>query len=161
MSAGEAKSMGEQLVQELMLMGGAEMPLSLQVRGESQVITATISQWSPLAVGLETLRVEGRPLQCPLEDVAAQLAQKLSYLNEPIRVFEIDTLSAEAQLRSKPPKTLREGVEYFEVWLGRGGNLSLTRYRNSADGPRTATPFTLTLETLIRVVDDLCSPIAP
>lgn len=150
-------SLGEQFVQELMQLGGAELPFTLEVNNGRPSISARLSQWSPLAVGLEAIEVSARPFSGPLSEVASQLAQRLNYLNEPIRVFEFDSQSCEAQLRSDPPKTISDGVEYFELRLARDGVISLRRYRNTAEGPRLATTFTMTLETLSRVINDLAA----
>lgn len=157
MSLGQTTSLGQQLTAELMLMGGAELPLTLHVSGEGRSVSARFSLWSPLAVGVESIQVESPPAQVPLGESASQLAQKLSYLNEPIQVFEVDSLAAQAQLRSNPPKAISDGVEYFEVQLAQSGTISLQRYRNTQDGPRVTTTFTLTLETLERVIDDLAA----
>jgi hypothetical protein len=153
-------SLGEQLVQELMQQGGAELPLQVTSRTENLSAFASFSQWSPLAVGVEFIKIEGSLVQGPLGDFAAHLARTLNYLNEPIRVFELDSQSQEAQLRSDPPKSSGDGVDYFEIRLFGDGSRLLSRYRNVNGGPRVTTPFTLTLETLARVIDDLSSPSA-
>lgn len=150
-------SLGEQVVQELMQMGGAELPLTIKTSVSGRSASAQFSQWSPLAVGVDLIQIEGNAATANLSDLAGQLAAKLNYLSEPIHVFEVDSQSSQAQLRSNPPKTLSDAVEYFEIRLASDGTRWLHRYRATPGGPRTSTPFTLTLEMLSRVIDDLAT----
>lgn len=86
---------------------------------------------------------------------AAELAQRLTYLQEPLRVFEQDSISRQSLLRSQPPKATPSGTSYFELVVKQDGEATLCRYQQEPDRSREKAPFTLTLETLARVVDDL------
>jgi hypothetical protein len=153
-------SLGQQLVQDVMQMGGAEMPLLLNASQLGRTAAASISQWSPLAVAVDMVNVSGGAPIGDLRQHAENLALRLNYLNEPIAVVEIDAVASSAQLRSSRPKPLTSAIEYFEVLVAKDGAASIFRYHHPVAQSRTEVPFTLTLETLARLVDDLSGPVS-
>ena len=62
---------------------------------------------------------------------AAQIARRLSYLEEPLAVWELDGGECIAQLRSSPPQREGDEVSYWEVTLSLGARAGarLVRYR--------------------------------
>lgn len=151
-------SLGQQLAGELMQMGGAELPLALSTNGNEGSVSVVICQWSPLAVGVESIQVQSATGSIPSRELGEKLAKKLNYLSEPVRVLEIDSASGAAQLRSDPPRRIDDSIEYFEVQIARGGAIRMQRFRTQSGGARASTAFTLTFDTLARVIDDLMAP---
>ncbi len=148
-------SLGSELVEIAMQMGGAEMPISASASFDGRTACATLTHWSPLAVSVQELGVTGVGSIGDLQQCAASLAGRLAYLSEPIRVLELDALARQAQLRSYPPKPIADGVEYFEIQLSQNGAATLRRYQQVSGLSRIEVPATMTLETLGRVTDDL------
>jgi hypothetical protein len=150
-------SLGNALIEQVIQMTGAEAPLSVTVSLAERTATATLLQWSPLAVSVQEIRVSGGASHAELNANAMRLAARLSYLAEPIRVLEVDAIAGEAQLRSSPPKKIDSGIEYFEIRFSKDGDIALRRYRQTGDESRCEIPAPMTLETLGRVVDDLAA----
>jgi hypothetical protein len=98
-----------------------------------------------------------------LSGVAAEVTRRLSFLEEPLAVWELDHREGLAQLRSSPP--LREGEEvfYWEVALDGSAELRATvgRYRWAPGMPErepVAYPATFTL--VARIADALDAALA-
>jgi CheY-like chemotaxis protein len=149
--------LGTELVEIAMQMGGAEMPITASASLDGRTACATLAHWSPLAVSVQELCVTSAGSIGDLQQCAASLANRLAYLSEPIRVLELDALARQAQLRSFPPKSITDVVEYFEIQLSQNGAATLRRYRQVSGQSRVEVPATMTLETLGRVVDDLAA----
>lgn len=150
-------SLGTELVEIAMQMGGAEAPTSVSSSLDGRTASATLANWSPLAVSVRELGVTGVGSIGDLRQCATDLASRLAYLSEPIRVLELDTLARQVQLRSFPPKSIADGVEYFEIQLSQSGAVTLRRYRQVTGQSRVEVPATMTLETLGRAIDDLAT----
>lgn len=93
-----------------------------------------------------------------LSATAAEIARRLSYLEEPLAVWELDGGERIAQLRSSPP--LREGEElsYWEVTLAAGESpgAAITRYRWAPNFPeRELVAYPATFALLARMADSL------
>jgi hypothetical protein len=75
-----------------------------------------------------------------LSDRAAELARRLSYLEEPLGVWELDGREGQAQLRSSPPAREGEQVQYWEVTLTAGERPAarIVRYQWSPGMPERA-----------------------
>ena len=90
-----------------------------------------------------------------LKQLGEQLAEKLTYLLEPINSLEFDEEGVVLQMRSNPPRRDELGVEFYELLARRTGlRLSRCRKRNS-DGQREIIPATVTHEVLGRLAADL------
>jgi len=88
------------------------------------------------SVTLRSLEVElDRPapedVRAFLSERAAAIIRQLSFLEEPLAVWELDEGERTAQLRSSPPLREGEEVSYWEVALRGDGRprASITRYR--------------------------------
>lgn len=91
---------------------------------------------------------------------AAEIARSMSYLEEPLAVWELDDSERLAQLRSSPP--LREGdeVSYWEVTLQAGPEpgARLTRYRwRPGLGEREIVAYPATFALVARMADSLAA----
>lgn len=93
-----------------------------------------------------------------LSTVAAELTRRLSFLEEPLAVWELDHREALAQLRSSPP--LREGQEvfYWEVALDGAAELRATigRFRWTPGMPeREPVAYPAAFTMIARIADAL------
>jgi hypothetical protein len=89
-----------------------------------------------------------------LSQMADQLAVKLNYLLEPLRVIEVDGSAGAVQMRSAPPYRQETRRTYYEVLVQRGGSISLIRYSKTPDQPRHAVPAVFTREVFARLTED-------
>ena len=92
-----------------------------------------------------------------LTQIGELLAERVSYLLEPISVSEIDDESCTLQMRSVKPDRNEIGRSYYEILARRGGTISLRRYLKTPDQPRSVIPSTVTREVLIRLSRDFIS----
>ena len=98
----------------------------------------------------------------PLEGVdlktrAQGIAARITGLLEPLHLIEVDPLAASALLRSDNPSKRGDDLHYYELLLRRDGGASLKRYQASQQpgNRRQAVPFSLTHESLGKLVGDL------
>jgi hypothetical protein len=92
-----------------------------------------------------------------LTEVAQSLAKRLTYLLEPISPIESDAEGCVVQMRSMPPKTQPDQIDYYELLVSREGLLSLVRYCRAKGSPRTAIPAQVTREVLVRLATDFAA----
>ena len=78
-----------------------------------------------------------------LERIGKALAEKLTYLMEPISPIEIDAEGCVVQLRSNPPQRNDDGRSYYELIVRRGGEIAL-----GATARKTAMPAIRSRPTL-------------
>ena len=95
-----------------------------------------------------------------LSAAAAEVARRLSFLEEPLAVWELDGREGLAQLRSSPPQ--REGAElsYWEVALTAGAHASarVARYRWTPGMPeRELVAYPATFALVGRMADALAA----
>lgn len=95
-----------------------------------------------------------------LKSMATGLAQRLTYLVEPISPIETDAEGCVVQLRSNPPQRGDDGTCYFELLVRRGGELDLRRWKKSASGQRSPVTATITREVLLRLIGDFAKALA-
>ena len=88
-----------------------------------------------------------------VQQVAGDLANRLSYLLEPVRPIEFDQESAVVQMRSLPPTTVDKSTRFYEL-IVRPGEMSLCRYEKLTGEIRRVIPADVTREVLARLVDD-------
>jgi hypothetical protein len=69
-----------------------------------------------------------------LSAAAAEVARRMSYLEEPLAVWELDGHEGRAQLRSSPPQREGDEVSFWEVtlWAGAQPGARVMRYRWTA-----------------------------
>jgi hypothetical protein len=95
-----------------------------------------------------------------LSATAAEVARRLSFLEEPLAVWELDGGERAAQLRSSPP--LREGemVTYWEVtlWAGEQPGARAVRYQWSPGmAEREVLAYPATFALVARMADSLAA----
>ncbi|MEN9936470.1 MAG: hypothetical protein RLZZ387_3049 [Chloroflexota bacterium] len=116
------------------------------------------------SVALRALEVELDARSAPvdaraeLSARAAEVTRRLSYLEEPLAVWELEGGERTAQLRSSPPQREGEEIFYWEVAL-RGGErpaASITRYRWTPGMPeREPVVYPATFALIGRIADSL------
>lgn len=97
--------------------------------------------------------------QAVLSSYAAAIARELSYLEEPLAVWELDRSEQLAQLRSCPPMHEDGEVSYWEVTLAVGEthrSARLMRYRWAAGmTDREVVDYPATFALIARLTDSL------
>jgi hypothetical protein len=86
--------------------------------------------------------------------IAASLAQRLTYLLEPIKPIEADAEHCIVQMRSNPPRKDEDRTTYYELQVARGGALSLCRYEKQSGDARHAVPVQVTREVFRHLLAD-------
>jgi hypothetical protein len=87
---------------------------------------------------------------------AGRVADKVTGLMEPLKLFEVDEHRGQALLRSESPAQKAEDLHYYEVLLHKTGAATLRRYHNTKQpGKREQVSFVLTREALAKLVEDL------
>jgi hypothetical protein len=166
-------SLGKQMIEQLRLLAAAE-----PVFGDDAHETVTALDGSARAtieffdhdrfsVTLRTLDIGGAQAETDvrayLSARAAEIARRLSYLEEPLAVWELDGAERIAQLRSSPPQREGEEVSYWEVTLTAGVQTGarMARYR-WAPGmvEREIVAYPATFALVGRMVDSLTAALA-
>ncbi len=122
----------------------AELELAELDRLAASVARLVVSSTRLAGVELEQLRALGE-----------QLAGRLCYLLEPLRVIECDGEACAVQMRSSQPHRQGEDRYFYELWLRRGGQMELVRWHTVHGAVKEPVPMQLTREILLRLVDDL------
>ena len=86
------------------------------------------------------------------------LAQRLTYLLEPVRIMEVDTQLPAVQMRSDPPEVEDHERRYYELTAHRSG-IQVRRYRKTSGEPRQVIPAQVTREVLARLISDMLATI--
>jgi hypothetical protein len=144
--------------QELTKLGSGAAAM-LAVEEVPRQLTCDIVERNLLAVSFRFLKLATSELAAAsatdLERLGKSLADRLTYLMEPISPIEHDSGACVVQLRSNPPQRDDDGRSYYEL-LVRRGEIALTRYRKENGGARQQIPATVTREVLLRLVGDFC-----
>jgi hypothetical protein len=109
-----------------------------------------------LVVGHST-RV-GEDVRSYLSEHAANIARRLSFLEEPLAVWELEASEGVAQLRSAPPQREGEDTLYWEVSLSAGvyPSARIIRYRwNESMTDREVVAYPATFALVSRMADAL------
>lgn len=118
-----------------------------------------------LACAFRHLTLYSQPLETAeidvLSRVAERLAERLTYLLEPIQPLEVDPQQCVVQMRSVPPTQDEQGTTYYELTVRRGGQLSLCRYAYEPGAGRQQISAEVTREVLARLVDDFATVALP
>lgn len=126
-----------------------------------RALTCEFVERNSLAVSFNQLRLVTNELAdsdaTKLERISKSLAERLTYLMEPISPIEIDAEECVVQLRSNPPQRDDDGRSYYELNVRRGGEIALTRYRKENGEARRRVPANVTREVLLRLVGDFCA----
>ena len=97
-----------------------------------------------------------------LRQWAEALSQRVSYLLENIGPLEFDPHAGQVLIRSTPPQTVAGQKRFYEVILSSVGNgtFVLRRYESTTGrSGRTQVPLQLTIEVLLKLVDDLLATV--
>ena len=87
---------------------------------------------------------------------AHRIADRVSGLMEPLKIFEVDDLRGQALLRSEQPAAKSDDLFYYEVLLQKTGAATLRRYHTTRQpAKREQVRFVLTREALGKIVEDL------
>ena len=90
-----------------------------------------------------------------------RLAERVTYLMEPLKVLEIDAAGGEVQIRSQNPTPRADQRGYYEVRLFRQGTLRMERFVfDQASRQRRQTPCQLTREVLERLAEDIAASVS-
>ena len=166
-------SLGKQMIEQLRLLAAAEPAAG----GEpSNIVTALDGSAQAaieffdrdrFSVTLRALDVGGAPAEgdarAYLSARAAEIARRLSYLEEPLAVWELDGGERVAQLRSSPPLREAGEVSYWEVTLTAGARpgAHLARYRWAPGlAEREVVAYPATFALVGRMVDSLAAALA-
>lgn len=133
---------------------------SIAIDDGPRQLTCQIAERNSLALSFTQLRLATTELAgaspADLERVGKQLAERLTYLMEPIAPIEHDREGCVVQLRSNPPQRDDDGRSYYELLLRRGGEIGLVRYRKENGDARQPIAATVTREVLLRLAGDFC-----
>jgi hypothetical protein len=154
----------QQQFQDELSKSGSGGATALTVERTPRRLTCDVLERNSLAVSFRLLRLATSELagaDAPtLERIGKAIADRLTYLMEPIAPIEFDAEACIVQLRSSPPQRDDDGRSYFELLVRRGGEISLSRYRKVNGAGREQIPATVTREVLTRLVADFCSVLA-
>ena len=166
-------SLGKQMIEQLQLLATAESTFSgdsykiVTALDSSAQATLELFDHDRFSVTLRTLDVGGGSYEgdarAYLSARAAEIASRLSYLEEPLAVWELDGGERVAQLRSSPPQREGEEISYWEITLAAGARpgARMARYRwapGMAEGEIVAYPATFAL--IGRMIDSLEAALA-
>jgi hypothetical protein len=104
--------------------------------------------------------------QSVLRTYAAEVAREMSYLEEPLAVWELESREQVAQLRSFPPLREDEAISYWEVTLMAGTDSTergarIMRYRWAPGmAEREVVAYPATFALIGRMADSLSSALA-
>jgi hypothetical protein len=146
-----------QFDQELTQLGSGGAA-TIAVTASTRTVTCTVIESNSLAVSFDQLRLTTSELSAAkpaeLERIGKALAERLTYLMEPIAPIEIDAQACVVQLRSNPPQRDDDGRTYYELIVRRGGEIALLRFRKEPAQARHQVTTTVTREVLLRLVGD-------
>ncbi len=107
-----------------------------------------------------SLAVTGDKVEAYLQQCSSIIIERLTYLDEPLALLELNTAESEARLRSTPPRQTANGSIYWEahLWLGPHPRLKLRRFRWTADlKQRAPLAYPTTFASLGRIAEDVAS----
>lgn len=113
-----------------------------------------------LGVYDNSLVIEDTDREDYLQRTAAEITQRLSYLEEPLALLELNTIDGVAQLRSNPPDNGPNDSTYWEVTvlISPHPQAKIARYQWTAGNrERTSVTYPATFATLGRLAKDLAA----
>ena len=130
-------------------------------------VRVKLQDWDRLAVSLTGLTVNAVTVDEPEDkksftDRCHHLADRLNYLEEPLKAIEIDRERRIGNIRSYPPRDRYNSKSYFEVILnGNEKRIYLVRkVRFSASGKEMPDKVVISYQILSRLIDDLVENIS-
>ena len=156
---------GPKAVDAVLLKEGQGYIIGVSSDGAEAAIAITVRDFDRYSLTLRRLEVT-QPGEAALDlaGYAAQVSARLTYLEEPLALVEIDTSEASeasdhvAILRSQPPRQTGQEIVYWEavVHPTPQPQVSLARYRWSPQQPgREVCYHPLTFGTVGRLAEDL------
>jgi hypothetical protein len=101
-------------------------------------------------------RTGNAPASLTLKSWAADIAERVSGLMEPLTIYEVDQTRNEAILRSDGPSRKGETLAYYEVRLVGRTLATVRRFTSSRIAPgRTQVAFAITHEALAKLAGDI------
>ena len=144
---------------------GKEIVLSATLDGIS--VRVKLQDWDRLAVSLTGLTVKAVTADDPEDknsfaERCHHLADRLNYLEEPLRAIEIDSERRIGIIRSYPPRDRFNSKSYFEViFNGKEKHICLVRKdRFSISGKDMPDKVVIGYQILVRLIDDLVENIS-
>lgn len=133
--------------------------------GDEPTVAITLEAYDRFSVMLRSLEVAYDNLSPQTQPVALsqqaeQIIQRLTYLEEPLTLLELDSEAKLAQLRSAPPQQEDEALTYWELllWTEPHPRAKLTRYRWTPDQKeRELVVYPATFATVGRIAQDLAA----
>lgn len=124
----------------------------------------TLEAYDRYSVSLRQLEVSHSPSSAPqsrdeayLRRSAERATSRLTYLEEPLLLLELDPAEKLAQLRSDPPQQEDEALTYWEIFISAEPQprARLARYRWQPGQGREQITYPATFATLGRLAQDL------
>lgn len=137
----------------------ASDPQGIAIRIDVTAVDSMSCEFSELAVFVPSLQNSAFD---KLQQWATDLSRRITYLLEHIGPLEFDPANGQVLIRSTPPQQLSSGTQYYEVVLSSAGSgtFVLRRFLSVAGQPgRNAVNIQVTIEVLLRLVDDLLATI--
>lgn len=133
--------------------------------GGEPTVAITLEAYDRFSVMLRSLEVAYdnlMPQTQPhhLSEQANRIAQRLTYLEEPLALLELDSETKLAQLRSAPPHQEGETLTYWELllWTEPHPRAKLTRYRwTPGQAERELVVYPATFAMVGRIAQDLAA----
>jgi len=133
----------------------------LEFQYDGERLTCELTALDSLACALVALECHSDRLRGAnprrLEEIAAALSKKLSYLLEPIHPIETDCDRCVVQMRSSPPRKHAAGTDYYELLVTAAGTIGLARYSRAPGAARAPIAARLTHEVLVRLAGDFAA----
>lgn len=121
-------------------------------------VRCEIDQCDQLAVAVYEIVLETSELKsvevAKLQAASKTLCERLTYLLEPISPIETDAEGCVVQMRSTPPQQQEDGRFYYELFLRRGGSITMHRFEKQPGSIRRRVAATLTHEVVGRLIED-------
>jgi hypothetical protein len=139
-------------------------PCEVGVEDASSRLTLHLSALDSVGLAFSTLEftTTSRPewTSEALRTWGERLAGRVTYLMEPLKVFEVDAGGGEVQIRSQSPTARAEQRGYYEIRLFKQGSLRMERHAfDETSRQRRTVPCQLTREVLERLADDLTASV--
>jgi hypothetical protein len=165
-------SIGKQIAEQLRRLADGDQAL-LEAAAENTLLvqdaplraTLEFSDYDRYSLTLRSLTVGAgnsamADARAYLSATAAEVARRLSFLEEPLAVWELDGGERAAQLRSSPPQREGDIVTYWEVtlWAGDEPGARAVRYQWSPGmAEREVLAYPATFALVARMADGLAA----
>jgi hypothetical protein len=141
------------------------LPCDVAIEDAANRLVVHLTASGPVGLAFESFDfTTGARHDWPHEALKAwgdRLAARVTYLMEPLVVLEQDALAGEVAIRSHAPSSRGESRAFYEIRIGRGGNLHLARVAfDESTRRRRGLDCMMTREVLERLIDDIiaCIP---